>query len=88
MHLHLWNAGDGGKGFGSHFVKLTLPYFFGNLRLKDLYCEPYALNRAPNNTMEKLGFELVKSETKIPGSFNFKQEVKLWHLTKAAFNQL
>jgi RimJ/RimL family protein N-acetyltransferase len=81
MHLHLWNNTTRKKGCGTAFVKLTLPFFFKNYHLEKLYCEPYALNPAPNKTMAKLGFRFVREYTTIPGWLNFEQPVKLWELT-------
>jgi RimJ/RimL family protein N-acetyltransferase len=88
MHLHLWNAEIRKKGFGPDLVKMTLPYFFENLKLKKLFCEPYALNPAPNKTMEKIGFAFVKSYITIPGYINFEQEVNLWEMDLARFKEL
>jgi len=80
MHLHLWNKDVRKKGYGTRFVKLSLPYFFGNYQLKKLFCEPYALNPAPNKTLEKAGFEFIKEYTTIPGFINFEQPVCLWEM--------
>jgi RimJ/RimL family protein N-acetyltransferase len=80
MHLHLWKSNLRKKGIGTELVRLTLPYFFENFKLKILYCEPYALNPAPNKTLQKAGFELVKEYTTIPGWINFEQPVKRWQL--------
>ena len=88
MHLHLWNKETRKKGMGLELVKLTLPWFFERLHLKDLYCEPYALNPAPSKTIQKAGFKLIKEHTTTPGSFNFEQRVKLWHLSYEKFKQL
>lgn len=88
MHLHLWNSHSRKKGMGSALVRLTLPFFFENLQLKKLICEPYALNPAPNKTMEKLGFDLVKEYITIPGSLNFEQPVKRWEMTVEKFREL
>src|SRR5262245_21692548 len=57
MHLHLWVAGARKKGMGAEFVRMALPWFFEKMRLKKLFCEPYALNPAPNRTLEKVGFD-------------------------------
>lgn len=81
MHLHLWYPEVRQRGLGSTLVKMTLPYFFRNLNLKKIYCEPYALNPAPNNTLKKIGFELIKTYTTIPGYLNFEQQVNLWVLS-------
>ena len=88
MHLHIWKAEDRRRGLGMSLIKLSLPYFFKNLKLKNLFCEPYALNHAPNKTIEKIGFEFVKEYETIPGSLNCLQPVKRWVLTKARFEQL
>ena len=69
-------------------VKMTLPYFFENLKLKKMYSEPYALNPAPNRILKKVGFEFVKEYTTIPGSLNFEQPVKRWELTYENFKKI
>lgn len=86
MHLHIWEPAIRKKGYGSRFIKMTVPHFFEKLQLRTLYCEPYALNSAPNKTLERAGFSFVKEYTTIPGSINFEQPVKLWALTAEAIN--
>ncbi|MEO6547512.1 MAG: GNAT family protein [Ferruginibacter sp.] len=88
MHLHLWDTVNRRRGIGNQFVKLTLPYFFENLQLENLYCEPYALNAAPNKTMQKAGFDFVKEYITTPGPSNFEQPVKQWVLTREKYTQL
>ena len=88
MHLHIWKPGNRTKGLGLQFVKMTLPFFFQNMKLKKLCCEPYSLNNAPNKTMEKLGFEFIKEYITVPGFINFEQPVKHWELTYEKFKQL
>ena len=88
MHLHMWDPTNRKKGFGIEFMKMTLPYFFKRLRLKKLYCEPFALNPAPNKALAKVGFEFVKEYTTIPGWLNFEQPVKRWELSNERFKQL
>jgi RimJ/RimL family protein N-acetyltransferase len=88
MHLHLWKPDLRKKGMGTELVKLTIPYFFKNMKLKKLYCEPYALNPAPNKTLEKIGFDFVKEHITIPGYLNFEQPVKLWVMSLEKFNSL
>ncbi len=85
MHLHLWVGGERQKGIGTAFVKMTLPYFFDNMQLKKLYCEPYALNPAPNKTLEKVGFKFVETLITTPGWLNFEQAVNLWELSAEDF---
>lgn len=88
MHLHLWTAHVRQKGMGTELVKKGLPFFFNNLQLQKLYCEPYALNPAPNKTLQKAGFTFLKKYSTIPGFLNFEQEVNLWELTKEDFLRL
>ncbi len=78
MHLHLWTDVQRKNGMGARFVKMSLPYFFNNLKLKKLFCEPYALNIAPNKTLARAGFTFVKKYVTTPGNINFEQEVNLW----------
>ena len=88
MHLHSWYPKNRKKGMGAQLLRNTLPYYFKNLELEVLYCQPYALNPAPNRTLPKLGFEFLKKYSCIPGYLNFEQEVNLYQLTKERFEQL
>jgi len=87
MHLHLWENDKRKKGLGLELLKLTIPYFFENLKLEKLICEPYAKNIAPNKTLKKFGFELVRTYETIPGWINFKQTVNRYELTKHNWKQ-
>ncbi|ALJ00117.1 GNAT family N-acetyltransferase [Rufibacter tibetensis] len=87
MHLHLWKPDLRQKGIGSSFIQLTLLHFFQKLQLKRLYCEPYALNPAPNRTLEKAGFRLVKEYVTTPGWINSEQPVKRWKMTFTQFQE-
>lgn len=82
MHLHLWDASLRKSGYGAELVKLTIPWYFKNLHLEKLYCEPYAHNPAPNKTMAKLGFRFVKTQINTPGYLNFEQETNLWEMDR------
>jgi len=88
MHLHVWNTADRKKGSGAILVKKSLPFYFQKLELQTLYCQPYALNPAPNKTLQKVGFEFVKKYRTVPGSLNFEQEVNLWKMTRHQFLEL
>jgi len=81
MHLHIWYDEFRNKGLGVQFVNIGLPWFYKNLQLEQIYCEPYALNPAPNKTLEKAGFKLVKEYITTPGWINFEQQVKLWEIS-------
>jgi RimJ/RimL family protein N-acetyltransferase len=88
MHLHMWNAGLRQKGLGTALVKKTLPYYFENLKLKTLCCEPYALNPAPNNVLKKVGFTFIKEYLTTPGWLNFEQAVNRWELSYDNYKKL
>ena len=88
MHLHLWEAGNRRKGVGLSLLKMTIPYFFKNLQLKQLICEPYALNPAPHKVLEKMGFDLEKEYVTIPGFINFEQPVKRWVLSYDRYKKI
>ncbi|MBK9320584.1 MAG: GNAT family N-acetyltransferase [Bacteroidetes bacterium] len=88
MHLHLWNSDERNKGLGIAFLKLTIPVFFSAMQIKKLYCEPYALNDAPNKILNKFGFNFVKEYITTPGSLNFEQSVKRWELSADDFKFL
>jgi len=88
MHLHIWKEDLRKSGNGLHWLKLSIPFYFQNFKLKRLICEPYSLNPAPHKTIEKLGFELEKEYTTTPGFINFEQPVKRWILTSEKFYSL
>lgn len=85
MHLHVWKNDKRNSGLGLKLLKLTIPYFFKNLGLKKLICEPRSENIAPNKTLKKLGFKLIRTYETIPGWINFKQMVNRYELTKTQF---
>ena len=85
MHLHLWKKEERKKGAGSTLVEASLPYYFNKFRLQELYCEPYALNEAPNKTLSKVGFEFIQEHITIPGALNFEQIVKTWRMSKTRY---
>jgi RimJ/RimL family protein N-acetyltransferase len=88
MHLHIWDATVRRMGLGVQFVQLTLPRFFEALHLQVLYCEPYALNPAPNKTLEKIGFRFDTTHITIPGFINFEQPVNRWMMTHETLTAL
>lgn len=87
MHLHIWKEEYRKMGLGTAFLKLTVPIYFECFKLKELCCEPYALNEAPNRTLARLGFIFDKEYDTIPGSINFEQPVKRWVLSLNEFNK-
>lgn len=88
MHLHLWKNDQRRNGLGFDFLRLTIPYYFKNLRLEKLICEPKSENIAPNRVLQKLGFELVRTYETTPGWINFHQTVNRYELKRGQIGNL
>lgn len=88
MHLHLWRREQRHQGLGVSLVRQSLKLFFDRLELQDLYCEPFALNPAPNAVLAKVGFTFVKKYVTVPGSINFEQQVNRWHMSREHFTKV
>ena len=88
MHLHLWRHQARRGGNGEWLARASIPRYFEAFALERLYCEPYALNPAPNRILEKAGFDLMKSYETIPGWINFHQPVNRWVLSKEKYTRL
>ena len=76
------------KGIGCEFVRMSLPFYFDKFKLKRLYCEPSAGNPAPNNTLKKLEFKLLKKYDTTPGWINLYQTVNCWCMDAAGFQNI
>ncbi len=88
MHLHLWQSDKRNKGFGIDLIKKSLPLYFENFKLKELYCEPYAFNSAPNKTLQKIGFDFIKQYETTPGWINTYQTVNRWRMSYEKYKML
>ena len=75
IHLHLWVRDLRAAGLGTKFFWASVVKFIRMYRLKRLYCEPYAMNVAPNRVLKKCGFRFIKKYKTVPGPINFEQEV-------------
>jgi len=82
MHLHLWQSDKRQSGNGSWFVRESLRHYFELFVLQKLFCEPCALNPAPNKTLPKCGFSFVEQYEGIPGWINYHQQVNRWVLRR------
>ena len=82
LHLHVWNAVNRRGGCATQLLSPSVVHFFERFELRELYCEPYALNSAPNSALPRVGFRLVKSYETTPGWINFHQPVNLWVLDR------
>ena len=88
MHLHLWELSIRQSGHGAHFIRSSIDRYFETFNLQTLLCEPYRLNPAPNKTLAKIGFELIKTYETTPGWINFQQTVNRWALTREKWLQM
>ena len=78
MHLHVVDPDRRHQGVGAECVRRSVELYFERLKLKRLFCEPYAFNVAPNRTLQKAGFKYLKTHMTVPGPLNFHQAVTRW----------
>ena len=78
MHLHVIEPGRRHQGVGVECVRRTGDFYFEQLKLKRLFCEPNAFNVAPNRTLQKAGFKYLKTHMTVPSPVNFHQAVTRW----------
>jgi RimJ/RimL family protein N-acetyltransferase len=78
MHLHVLDPANRRRGTGVECVRQSVELYFDRLKLKNLYCEPNALNIAPNRTLQKAGFKYLETYMTVPGWLNFHQPVTRW----------
>ncbi len=82
MHLHIVDPSRRHRGLGTNFVKLSASKYFEVFELRYLYCEPNALNAAPNRTLQRAGFTYLFSHETVPGPINFRQVTTRWVLER------
>jgi RimJ/RimL family protein N-acetyltransferase len=58
MHLHMWEEGMRGKGYGATLFCLATLDFFERFRLRRIVCEPSRRNPLPNAMLRRIGFSL------------------------------
>lgn len=78
MHLHIVRSDRRHEGLGTEFVRRSIDIYFRLLEIKALYCEPNALNVAPNRTLQRAGFKYLKTHWSVPGPLNYHQAVTRW----------
>ena len=78
MHLHVMDPEQRGKGIGTECVRQSVEIYFRKFRLKELFCQPYALNVPAHRTLQRCGFKYVKTYMTVPGPINFHQPVTQW----------
>jgi RimJ/RimL family protein N-acetyltransferase len=88
MHLHMWDVGQRARGLGTAFVTASVRMFFADLKLRELFSQPYAKNPAPHRTLARVGFELDAELVTTPGPISFEQPIKRWRMTRARFDAL
>jgi len=83
MHLHIFYPERRQRGLGTALVRQTVQVYFDVLQIEELFCEPYALNAAPNRTLQKAGFKYVMTHETVHGPLNFHQPVNRWRLSRS-----
>jgi RimJ/RimL family protein N-acetyltransferase len=78
MHLHVTAPERRQQGLGTECVRRSVAFYFARLKLKRLFCEPNAFNVGPNRTLQRAGFNYVKTHWTVPGPLNFHQAVTRW----------
>ena len=78
MHLHVTVPELRGKGIGTECVRRSAEIYFRRFRLKQLFCQPSALNVPAHRTLQAAGFKYVKTYLTVPGAINFHQPVTQW----------
>jgi RimJ/RimL family protein N-acetyltransferase len=78
MHLHIAKPERRHQGLGTEFVRRSIEIYFKLLNIKAIYCEPNALNVAPNRTLQRAGFRYVKTHWTVPAPLNYHQAVTRW----------
>lgn len=82
MHLHLLDGDLRNAGLGTEFVRQSARTYFEVLQLDRLYCEPNALNVAPNRTVQAAGFRYLFSHHATPSPINMPQISTRWVLDR------
>jgi RimJ/RimL family protein N-acetyltransferase len=82
MHLHITQEPKRRRGLGTQFVVKSTNVYFDMFELKRLYCEPNALNVAPNRTLQRAGFTYLFSHDVVPGPINLRQVTTRWVLER------
>jgi RimJ/RimL family protein N-acetyltransferase len=86
MHLHLWNPEQRKSGNGTVLVRESIKIYFKKFNLEKLFCQPNALNSAPNKTLRKIGFQFLESLETTPSWINCHQRINKWVLTRERFD--
>jgi len=84
LHLHVFDPERRNQGHGAECVRRSADLYFEQLKLKRLFCEPYAFNVAPNRTLQKAGFKYLKTHMTVPSPINFHQAVTRWVMERQA----
>lgn len=88
MHLHIWHPEKRRSGVGRTMIFQALKFYFDNLQLKRVLCEPNAFNEAPNKTLLKVGFTFLFQHECVPGFINFFQPVNRYEMTREQYQHL
>ncbi len=88
MHLHIIEPSLRRRGLGVEFVRRSVRHYFEVLELQLLYCEPNALNVAPNRTLQSAGFRYLFSHETQPSPINYPQVTTRWVIKRSELDRL
>lgn len=88
MHLHLWKPEQRKSGNGTWLVRESIRMYFEKFSLERLFCQPNALNAAPNKILQKIGFEFLETLETTPSWINYYQPINKWVLTRERFDSI
>jgi ribosomal-protein-alanine N-acetyltransferase len=89
MHVHVWYSEQRQRGYGQELVKKSLENYFQTFKLKRVFCEPNAVNEAPNKTLQKVGFQLIEENLVcLPGMVSFEQPINRYEITRERYESL
>lgn len=78
MHLHVIPPEQRNCGIGRECVRQSVEIYFARFELRQLFCQPNALNVPAHRTLQAAGFRYVKTYMTVPGPVNFHQPVTQW----------
>lgn len=82
MHLHMWEAGVRGKGYGAVLFCLSADFFYENFRLKRIKCEPRSTNPFPNKMFQKIGFPLRRTHRAVSSELSLCCELNEYEISR------
>ena len=75
LHMHMWDDGMTGRGYGPRLLTESLRHFFREFSLRQITCTPKADNPGPNGALRRLGIPIAQHYEARPGPMATDQMV-------------